>query len=449
MPSCWIFISYRRHETVYHSQLIFEKLDKEFGRDHVFLDTKSIQPGERFPEKISEALQSTSVLIALIEKDWLSIKNQDGQQRLFLDDDYVRLEIETALSRNIPIIPVLFDNVQMPQKQHLPDPLKSFSDFNAIEISSSRIDFDIQHLINAISTHTVSKKTTASKQTKNSNNLHLLCNRKNQARDFTVFFNNNLKNENLIQFIFFYGPSDTESDECPFNFIKRLRMKEIKAYWENKYDSLKYIINKSSISIPEKKKDLNSQRESLIQALFDAFKIIANDYTLSAFYQHPRFDKQNVIILYHEISIDEWNFKLLKWYINEHTQYSQFFCQNVKPTLLLFFYIKIEGFNEKTSFFHNPCRRCQKKIDKLFSKIDKDLQKTMLEPLQPVEQEDVRQWFSDFNLEDCTATIESEINHIFNGAPRMSMRKIESKLASFIKNRGTNIDLNAINANYK
>jgi len=90
MPSCWIFISYRRHETVYHSQLIFEKLDKEFGRDHVFLDTKSIQPGERFPEKISEALQSTSILIALIEKDWLSIKNQDGQQRLFLDVGGVR-----------------------------------------------------------------------------------------------------------------------------------------------------------------------------------------------------------------------------------------------------------------------------------------------------------------------------------------------------------------------
>jgi hypothetical protein len=100
MPSYWIFISYRRHDAVYHSQLIFEKLDKEFGRDHVFLDTKSIQPGECFPEKISEALQSTSVLIALIEKDWLSIKNQEGQQRLFLDNDYVRLEINRIIKKH-------------------------------------------------------------------------------------------------------------------------------------------------------------------------------------------------------------------------------------------------------------------------------------------------------------------------------------------------------------
>ncbi|KPA13688.1 TIR-like domain protein [Candidatus Magnetomorum sp. HK-1] len=150
-PSYLIFISYRRHDTAYHTQPIFEKLQKRFGKDYVFLDRESIQPGETFPEKISDALESSKVLIALIEKDWLSIQNQDGEQRLFLEDDYVRIEIKTALSRKIPIIPVLFDNVQMPQKQNLPDELKQFSDYNAIEISSSRIEFDIQRLISAIS----------------------------------------------------------------------------------------------------------------------------------------------------------------------------------------------------------------------------------------------------------------------------------------------------------
>jgi len=106
-PSYWIFISYRRHDTAYHTQLIFEKLEKQFGRDHVFLDRESIQSGELFPEKINDALQTSKVLIALIEKGWLSIQDQEGHQRLFLEDDYVRLEIQTALSRNIPIIPVL------------------------------------------------------------------------------------------------------------------------------------------------------------------------------------------------------------------------------------------------------------------------------------------------------------------------------------------------------
>ncbi|MBF0452512.1 MAG: hypothetical protein HQK75_17550 [Candidatus Magnetomorum sp.] len=297
----------------------------------------------------------------------------------------------------------------------------------------------------------VSKKPTGFKQSNNPKKLHLFCNRNKQALDFTVFFNKNLNNNNPVKFIFFYGPSDTNSDECPDSFIKRLSIKEIKDYWENKYDSLKYIINKKSISIPEKKMDWNDQKEVLIQGLHTAFSIIANDYKLSDFYQHHTFEKPNVIILYHEISINKWNDKLLAWYINEHTQHSQFFSQNtVKPKLLLFFYIKIDDFKERTSFFYNPCKRCQKNIDKLFKKSGKDFDHTLLlEPLQPIEPKHVRQWFNELKLEN-PDIIESEIEHIFNGAPRISMRKIESKLCSFITNIDKkNIDANLINTNFK
>jgi hypothetical protein len=47
--------------------------------------------------------------------------------RLFSANDYVRLEIETALSQEIPIIPVLFDQVPMPKKEDVPDTLKPLS----------------------------------------------------------------------------------------------------------------------------------------------------------------------------------------------------------------------------------------------------------------------------------------------------------------------------------
>ncbi|KPA18269.1 TIR-like domain protein [Candidatus Magnetomorum sp. HK-1] len=463
MSSYWIFISYRRHETAYHAKLIYEKLEKQFGRNHVFLDRESIQPGERFPEKIETALQSTNVLIALIEKDWLSIKNQDGQQRLSLNDDWVKLEIETAMSRNIPIIPVLFDKVQMPQKMHLPDVLKPFSDYHAIEISSDRIDFDIERLINAIEKNKErsdnkstddqtgniadTNKTTGFKQPNNPKKLHLLCNRKKQALDFTLYFNKNLKKNTPIQLIFFYGP---ESNECPYSFIERLAIKEIKDYWENQYDSLKYKINKSIISIPEKKNDVNDQKNTLIQELYNSFLLIANDYKLSAFYQHPTFDKHNVIILYHEISIDKWNLKLLEWYINEHKEYSQFFCHNnVKPTLLLFFYIKVDGFKEKPSFFFNPCKRCQKMLDKLKKKIDKKFKPLLLEPLQPVDKDDVREWFSNLELEK-PSIVEPEIEQIFGKENQMPMRKIITKLDIFITNIDKkSIDITSINADYK
>jgi tetratricopeptide (TPR) repeat protein len=148
-----IFISYRRHDTKYHTKPIFDALEKVFGKEHVFLDIESIQFGEKFREKILDALHESKVLIALIEKEWVATQDQDGQLRLFSADDFVRLEIETALSQEIPIIPVLFDQVPMPKKEDLPDTLKSFTDYNAIEISSTRIAYDIQRLTDAISIH--------------------------------------------------------------------------------------------------------------------------------------------------------------------------------------------------------------------------------------------------------------------------------------------------------
>jgi len=268
--------------------------------------------------------------------------------------------------------------------------------------------------------------------------VHYTCDRQEQADAFTTYFVKNLKKNRNIQLVFFYGPSDCcpDNDECPNSFIERLRDKEIKAYWEKEYDSLKCIKNKHPISIPEKKKSLDTQIELLIQKLYNAFKITVDDYQLSTFYQQNIFHEHNVIILYHEMSVDEWNFKLLNWYINEYTQYTQFFHNNqLKPRLILFFYIKIDVTKDRINFFNNPYKRCEKKLDKLCKNISKKLdQSLLLDPLQPITQTDVRKWFNDLDLED-PSIIEPEIEKIFNGEKQKSMRRIEPKLSGFLTAR--------------
>jgi hypothetical protein len=58
-----------------------------------------------------------------------------GQRRLESREDFVRLEIATALERNIRVIPVLIQGTSLPRSTDLPDDLKTLSRRNALEIS--------------------------------------------------------------------------------------------------------------------------------------------------------------------------------------------------------------------------------------------------------------------------------------------------------------------------
>jgi TIR domain len=104
-----IFISYRRQDNVaaYVAASLYERLTREFGDDMVFQDIDSIEPGDDFVEKINNAVESCAVLLALIGDGWVEMTNEAGQRRLDDPEDFVRLEIEAALARNVRVIPVL------------------------------------------------------------------------------------------------------------------------------------------------------------------------------------------------------------------------------------------------------------------------------------------------------------------------------------------------------
>ena len=148
MPS--IFLSYRRVDTSGHTGRLSDALDAKFGRDAVFHDIQSIEAGTRFDEVIDSALAKCRVFIPLIGDDWLRITGADGRRRLDDPRDLVRREVAAALRRGVPVIPVLLEGATMPAAAALPDELQPLTRHQAIEISDTRWDFDVQRLIAAI-----------------------------------------------------------------------------------------------------------------------------------------------------------------------------------------------------------------------------------------------------------------------------------------------------------
>src|SRR5947209_6983867 len=105
-----IFISYRREDSTLFTGRIHDRLAPHFGRDCVFMDMDAIPFGVDFRKHLTDAVAGCDVLLAIIGDKWLTV-SQNGQRRLDDPRDFVRIEIETALMRGIPVIPVLLDRV--------------------------------------------------------------------------------------------------------------------------------------------------------------------------------------------------------------------------------------------------------------------------------------------------------------------------------------------------
>jgi glycerophosphoryl diester phosphodiesterase len=144
-----VFISYRRQETAWPARELYDVLVAELGPDRVFKDVDNIEPGDDFVERIQSAVGSCQVLLALIGPQWLTITDARGERRLDDPQDFVRLEVETALNRDdVRVIPILVDNAKMPTAQELPAGLAALTRRQAVEINP--VSFDTRRLLKVL-----------------------------------------------------------------------------------------------------------------------------------------------------------------------------------------------------------------------------------------------------------------------------------------------------------
>jgi len=145
-----IFISYRRGDSKWATTAIYNRLCADFDENQIFMDIDTIGPGQDFVSVIEAAVGSCDALIATIGKQWLTMTDEHGRRRLDNPNDFVRLEIASALSRNILVIPTLIDGAQMPHAEDLPPGLSSLARRNALEISEKRFEYDVGLLVEVL-----------------------------------------------------------------------------------------------------------------------------------------------------------------------------------------------------------------------------------------------------------------------------------------------------------
>jgi hypothetical protein len=104
----------------------------------VVKDVDSIQLGNDFAEVIAAAVTSCDALLALIGHQWLAAAAGPN--------DFVRVEIESALTRGIRVIPVLVDGARMPTAAELPPGLAMLAQQPPLSLGAANPEGDVSRL---------------------------------------------------------------------------------------------------------------------------------------------------------------------------------------------------------------------------------------------------------------------------------------------------------------
>lgn len=148
-----IFVNYRRTDSEGEAGRLLDDLTLRFGSDSVFMDVSAIEPGRDFRKAIDQSVATCSVLLAMIGQEWLDSRDSRGNRRLDDANDFVRIELASALRRDIPVVPVLVRGAKMPHVEELPDDLKELAYRNAVELTHARWKSDVQILLQALRPH--------------------------------------------------------------------------------------------------------------------------------------------------------------------------------------------------------------------------------------------------------------------------------------------------------
>ena len=114
------------------------------------MDVSGIEPGKDFRKAIDQSVASCSALLAVIGPHWLDTRDDAGLRRLDDANDFVRVELASALVRDIRVVPVLVRGARMPRADELPEDLKDLAYRNAVELTHARWKSDVQVLVHAL-----------------------------------------------------------------------------------------------------------------------------------------------------------------------------------------------------------------------------------------------------------------------------------------------------------
>ena len=147
-----IFLSYRREDSADVAGRIYDRLTQVFQKAQVFKDVDSIPLGVDFRKHLQQTVESCDVVLVVVGDRWLTPTS--GVRRIDDPKDFVRIELEVALQRDIPVIPLLVRGASVPPESELPPVLASLAYRNGTSIRPDP-DFhrDMDRLIESLRTY--------------------------------------------------------------------------------------------------------------------------------------------------------------------------------------------------------------------------------------------------------------------------------------------------------
>jgi hypothetical protein len=178
-----VFISYRRDDSEDITGRIHDHLERLIDRESLFRDVDNIPPGVRFDTHLDDALQNCGLVLAIIGPDWVTPRLSEPQ-------DHLRLEIEYALRREIPIIPVLVRDADIPTASEIPESIANLVLYNgAVVHSGGGFKSSVESLAEAIKLHTSKPQTVAAPKKINLSPLWRELNKATRIEDFQKLAN--------------------------------------------------------------------------------------------------------------------------------------------------------------------------------------------------------------------------------------------------------------------
>jgi hypothetical protein len=142
-----VFISYRRDDSAGSAGRVHDRLQRDLGRDLLFMDVDAIPLGMNFVKILREEVAKCGVLLAVMGPRWCDACDDHGNRRLDDPNDFVRIEIATALQRGIAVIPILVDGAKVPKADQLSEDLKELVLRNGLDVRHASFRNDMDKLI--------------------------------------------------------------------------------------------------------------------------------------------------------------------------------------------------------------------------------------------------------------------------------------------------------------
>ncbi|WLQ46791.1 toll/interleukin-1 receptor domain-containing protein [Streptomyces poriferorum] len=137
-----VFINYRTGDGDKTAALIDQELSRRFGSGRIFRASKSIAPGQAYPDELLAGLRRSAVVLAVIGPDWTNF-----QSRLHDPGDWVRKEIMEAFDCELAVVPVLDGRkTDRLNKADLPDELAWLTEIQSVPFSTHDTEAGLKRL---------------------------------------------------------------------------------------------------------------------------------------------------------------------------------------------------------------------------------------------------------------------------------------------------------------